>query len=359
MHVAFVLSALRAGGAERVVNIVANTLVKRGWSVTVISFDAPGDPIFHRFHPEVRLVRLSVPAGVWGALLRVRALHRELAQANYSLAVSFLTKINALALCAALPLKLPLIISERNNQRLQPMHPAWRLALNLLYRRADLVVMQTVRSLDCLPPSQRDRAIVIPNPVQIPRVAETRERRRVIVAVGRLIDQKGFQDLITAFGQISRLDPEVHLTIWGEGPLRDRLQQQILSEGLCGKVNLAGVSATHEDWTAAADIFVLPSRYEGFPNVLLEAMAAGLPVIASDCDYGPRDLITHEVNGLLVPCADPDGLARAMRRMVGDPQFADQMARAARSSVRAYAARLIVAEWIDVLRRFGGKKTGK
>jgi glycosyltransferase involved in cell wall biosynthesis len=359
MRIALILSALRAGGTERVVAILANRLIDEGWSVTVVSFDAPGEPVFPDFHPHVRLVRLAIPAGARTTLLRIVALHRELARGKYNLAVSFLTKINALALCAALPLKLPLLISERNNQALQPMHLGWRWALRLLYRRADLIVMQTAASLARLPPRQRRRAVVIPNPVQIPRKAEKRRTRSLIAGVGRLVDQKGFPDLISAFREVARLAPGARLAIWGEGPLHDRLQQQIAAEGLSSKAQLAGLSQSHRDWTGRADIFVLPSRYEGFPNVLLEAMAAGLPVIACDCDFGPRDLVRHEVNGLLVPAADRLALASAMMRMLNDPDFADQLGRAARSTALNYDSELIVAKWTGVFRHFGGKKGQK
>ncbi|HSX54399.1 MAG TPA: glycosyltransferase, partial [Sphingomonas sp.] len=157
MNVAFVLSALGAGGAERVISRIAGAAIARGWKVTVITFDAPGDPIFHRLDPSVEIIRLALPAGGRGitpfitGTRRLLALRRALASKPFDTVVSFLTKINVLTLLATLGKRTPVIVSERNNPDLQPSHPLWRVMLRRLYPQATAIVMLTERGKERLP----------------------------------------------------------------------------------------------------------------------------------------------------------------------------------------------------------------
>lgn len=359
MRIAFIIAALGAGGAERVISLIANDWATKGWQVTVIAFDDPADPVYHHFHPSIELVRLNLsPAsgrrlsGVWLNLQRVFALRRSLKRLRPDVAVSFLTKINVLALLASRGMTLPVIVSERNNPRRQAAHPLWAQILAKLYPRADAIVMQTRDSLECLPPSARARAHVIPNPVSAPATAAPGDRPTVIAGVGRLIPQKGFDLLIRAFATVAGQFPQWDLVIWGEGDERTRLQALTDEHGLQGRISLPGLSPRPGSWIEETGVFILSSRFEGFPNVLAEAMAAGLPVIAFDCAYGPHDLIIPGQNGILVPPEDVALLATAMTDLLSRRQLQAQLGSAAKMDARRFLPDEIIGRWTALVELF-------
>jgi glycosyltransferase involved in cell wall biosynthesis len=349
MRIAFVLSALQAGGAERVINLLSTAAVSAGWHVTIISFDRPEDPIFHVYDPRVLFIRLGIPAGVLGVPRRVAALRRVLRDNRFDRVVSFLTKINVITLVASLGLTLHVTVSERNNPASQPMNALWRMALAHLYARADMIVMQTVRSIACLPKRHRSRALVIPNPVELPPGKTRRQGPQVVVGVGRLTEQKGFDLLIAAFAKAASDIPGWKLVIWGEGPARSSLERQIADLALDHHVTLPGLTATPGSWAEQAEIFVLSSRYEGFPNAMLEAMAAGLAIVAFDCEFGPAELIEHSHTGLLVPNGAVDALSRSLAVLMRDRSRRQRLGRGARHAAARLSSDHVSRIWLNHL----------
>jgi len=357
-HFCIVTSALGAGGAERVIAWLATDWLEHGATVTIVSFDGPGDPIYHDFPAQARLVRLGIqaPRGprriVPLPLRRVIALRKTLAALAPDAAIGFLTKINVLVLAATVGSRIPLIVCERNNPLRQPAHPLWKLALRGLYGRATAIVCQTQASIACIPERVRDRVTVIPNPVSPVGSARPGIRTPLrVAAVGRLEPQKGFDLLIDAFADVAGRHPDWSLDLWGSGHREEALRLQVSQLGLADRVRLRGVSARPSSWIEEVDLFVLSSRYEGFPNVLGEAMAAGLPVIATDCDYGSADLVDHDANGLLIPNEDPAALATALDRMMGDHELRERLASKAPDVAMRFAPERIAGIWRNLLRR--------
>jgi glycosyltransferase involved in cell wall biosynthesis len=349
-NIFFLISALGAGGAERVIALLAAHWIKAGAHVTILSFDGEGDGIYHDFAPDVQLRRLNIPAS--RPLRRIREVRRLLRRHHPDIVISFLTKINILTLAAAIGLNRPVIISERNNPLRQTMHPLWSAAKHLLYRHADAIVCQTSASMSAIPRGARSRISVIGNPVaHFPWRPASAGGASRLVAVGRLTEQKGFDILIEAFARIAMRHPEWSLEIWGEGPNRAALEALIDTLGLADRIRLPGLSAMPGKWIERASAFVLSSRYEGFPNVLAEAMAAGLPVVATDCAFGPAELISSEVDGLLVASEDAVCLAGALDRMLGDPLLRDRTGTRARQVVERFGADKIARQWDTLLER--------
>lgn len=335
-RIAFVISSLGAGGSERVIAQVSSAFAADGMDVTIIAFDRPEDPVFHRFDSRVRLIRLGLPpvrrrsAAVYAIIRRLVRLRRTLKEGEFDIAISFLTKINALTLGASAGMRLPVIVSERNNPLAQPQHAFWRVALKFLYPRSRAIVLQTEKSRICLPPRERDRAVVIRNPATQPTFEPNGANGKCVVGVGRLTEQKGFDLLIDAFARIAESNPEWQLLVWGEGPDRGSLEQQVRSCGLEGRIALPGTSPQPGSWVQDASLFVLSSRFEGSPNVMLEAMAAGIPIIATRCDFGPSEMLEDGKHGLLVSTEDPEALAEAMSRLMANADLRASLGAAGR-----------------------------
>lgn len=355
MRVAFILAALDAGGAERIIDLLSRAAMARGWEVTIVTFDRPADRIFHQYDARVRLRRLALPIGAKGParlflmLRRALALRRVLREERFDVAVSFLTKINVLALLARIGTGTPLIVSERNNPLRQRSNAAWRILLHRLYPTAAAIVMQTERSKVCLPFAQRARAVVIPNPMLAPAAEPRSAAAPTIVGVGRLNEQKGFDLLLNAFAGIADKVPDWRLVIFGEGPERVSLERQVRRLGLADRAFLPGASTTPGAWVAASDVFVLSSRYEGFPNVLGEAMGSGLAVAAFDCDFGPSDMITDDFDGLLIPPENTDALAAAMLRLATDKALCKRLGAAAAAGASRFDIERVTGTWMGLI----------
>ena len=356
--ICLVTEALGAGGAERVMSLLASRWVAAGWQVSICTFDCPHDPVYHALDDRVKLVRLG-RAGeerqrrllyLGKRIVRLRAaLRRERPQVT----LSFLTKINVQTLLATWGTGLKIVACERNNPAMQSAHNVWNVLLGLLLARADAFVVQTDRALRQVPRRARARAIVIPNPITRPATVVTDELKRPyrLVAVGRLTPQKGFDLLIDAFARVAARHSDWLLDLWGEGSERARLQTMIDAASLTGRMKLRGNSLQQGGWAQDASAFVLSSRWEGFPNALGEAMACGLPVIASDCAFGPREMIRHGYDGMLVGQDDVAALARAIDRVMGDEALRRTLGRNACLSAQRFAPEHVATQWDEMVRR--------
>jgi GalNAc-alpha-(1->4)-GalNAc-alpha-(1->3)-diNAcBac-PP-undecaprenol alpha-1,4-N-acetyl-D-galactosaminyltransferase len=172
---------------------------------------------------------------------------------------------------------------------------------------------------------------------------------QTILAVGRLYPEKGFDLLLEAFAKCAAAHPNWNLRIIGEGPERELLAQLIGQFGLLERVRIDPVLPDLSSSLTQADLFVLSSCHEGFPNVLLEAMAAGVPVISFDCESGPRDIIRHGIDGVLVPAGDVGALALALDRLMGSAADRAQLAERAPEVIERFSLAKIATMWRNVL----------
>ncbi len=353
MRVVFVLAGLGAGGAEKVVNRLARHRADRGDEVHVFGLGAADASSYFPYDERIRVEGLADPRrsnGVLRTALGIAHLRRRLLAVAPDVVVSFLTKVNTMVGLAVLNTGIPTVMSERNNFRVQSMNPLWRIAGDVAFRSASVLVMQTEAARAALPARFAEAAMVIPNAAELAAPVRRTEQAGVrLVAVGRLEDQKGFDLLIRAFASAAGRMPEASLTIFGEGPRRGQLEELVRATGLEDRISLPGVTRTPGEWTAEADIFVLSSRFEGFPNVLIEALSAGLPAVAFDCPWGPSEMLGGMEAGVLVPAEDVEALAGAMARVVGDPALRHRLAEAGRRVAARYAPEVVLGQWDAVI----------
>ncbi len=368
MHLALVISALESGGAQRVISVLADHWAGRGRRVTLITL-APPETDAYRLSPQVGRVGLGLmgePAHPLEAALlnhrRWRRLRRAVRTAAPDVVIGFVAETNVLALAACLGLGFPVIVSERVDPRHYPIGPLRAFLRRRLYPRARAVVVQTEAVARWMRGAiPRARVRVIPNPALPPAdgvsptadapavpAGAARESRRV-VALGRLTRQKGFDVLLKAFALCAPRHHDWSLLIIGEGEERRNLENLVGALGLDGRARLAGHIDRPGGLLRSASVFALPSRFEGFPNSLLEAMACGLPAVAVDCPSGPAEIIRHERNGLLVPPEDPEALAAALDRLMSSPEERSRLGSEAAAVVDRFRLERVAGMWEAVI----------
>lgn len=366
-RITLIASSCRPGGAERVMAIMANYWASLGWRIHLLSLDNDATP-FYPIHSDVVFKSLDLSQPLGGAPVALFRLHKRIhelrmavCQTRPEVILSFNDITNILVLLAVRSLGVPVIVSERNDPHCHPLKNPWRLLRGVTYRRANSVVAQTQSALTYFSSDIRQRGRVIPNPVLMPDPlpnsgrSEGRERlRKVVLAMGRLEKQKGFDNLIQAFGKLAARHSGWDLVIWGDGQERNALENRIRDLGLQNRVLLPGTTKKPGEIMRNADLFVLSSYYEGFPNVLGEAMAHGLPVLSYNCPSGPSELIRDGIDGILVPPGNMEALGVGMDRLMSNEAERQKLSASAPQVVERFGLKAIMEAWthlIEELRR--------
>lgn len=352
---------MNSGGAERVAANLVNAWVERGDVVTLVITYSGQSECFYKLHPDVELIYLAENAGIsgrglWAYLIRFRALRRLISEKKPGLILSFLTNVNIAAILCGLGLEVPIIVSERSYPPKRSIGRILTWARRMTYPLAQQVVMLSSEGLawlsQCIP---RAHGVIIQNPVSYPLISTkpmvasekyVPPERKLLLAVGRLDEGKQFDILLAAFARLATRYSQWDLVILGEGTEHESLVKKITELGLQGRAFLPGHAGNLGDWYDRADLYVMSSRYEGFPNTLAEAMMYGCAAVAYDCDTGPRDIIRNGLDGLLVtPVSDVQALSDALALLMGDDSRRNQMARRAIEIRERYSMQHILAQW--------------
>jgi len=276
---------------------------------------------------------------------RIRKLRRLVLDLRPDVVLSFIDTSNVMTLMACVGLRRRVVVSERTNGAVTSTLPRiWRALRAVTYRSADVVITQTRDAARWVEGTCHVRPVVIPNPLrQLPDIKMPREA--VVLAAGRLSHEKGFDILISAFAGIARDFPDWRLVILGVGPENVPLRSMCAALRVEARVEFLPPTKDIESWFARASLVVQPSRLEGFPNVILEAMGMGAAVISADCRSGPAEIIEDGVNGRLVPPEDPNRLAEVMAELMRDPNQRDRLGLEARRVRVTFAQDFIMQEW--------------
>ena len=359
-----------AGGLERNIVSLANELARRGHAISLITFDRQGARSFYRIDESIRWYKVGVfrPHGPirFGDRLRlIRAIRAALRDARASVVVCFHHGILARFVLASLFTGIHIVVSERNSLTIYDHIRQSKCNLNfLLMFLADRVTVQFPRYAADYPRLLRPRIVAIPNPVSPPAPraglgADGRQKPLQLLAVGRLCAQKNYGTLIAAFADLAPQYPNWELVIVGDGEMRKIVLADIARHGLEARVSLIPATVDMSDVYQRASLFCMPSRWEGFPNALAEAMAHGLPAVGYRGCAGVNDLIADGENGLL---ADGNGNARslfeALDRLMADPARRKEMGEAAVKSVERFHPDRVFPRWEALLNEIKNPQRG-
>jgi len=390
VRILLLVSSMNAGGAERVAASLANAWVAEGHDVCLMPTYSRGTgQSFYPLDPGVRQIwvsrHLSGP-GMFRTLAKPLVLRRLIQEVAPEVIVSFLTNVNVMVLAATKGLDIPVIVCERTNPAASKnVSPVLARARRLLYPQADAVMLQTQQAADVFARAVPDlqHVAVIPNPLppalesaakaadgtgRVTYISEADGQaagagsaadaaadpdkqssdgsRRQLCAMGRFVATKRFEMLIDVFSRLAPDVPEWDLTIWGEGPLLEPLRQKVEKLGLQNRIRLPG--KTDQPWEALsrADAFVMTSEVEGFPNVLLESMALGLPCVTMDCPSGPAELSRNGRDAILVGLTDEAALQESLQQIMTDEILRSELGHRATISVRdRYSLAAVLEQW--------------
>ncbi|HEY5588075.1 MAG TPA: glycosyltransferase family 4 protein, partial [Candidatus Paceibacterota bacterium] len=300
INILFVISSLNLGGAQRVLSEMANYWASKGHNVSIVSFS--DENTFYLLNKNISLINndltkkyKNIFEAIKYSFSRINSIKCIIRTKQIHIIISFMAIANIESIIAAKISGIPVIISERSNPNEDPLPIVWKIARRILYNFADQMVLQT-EQVKSYYKNYYTNKVTIKNPLRIINYQNV-IKEDLILAVGRLEKEKGYDDLLTAFAQTYS---NWNLEIIGEGNERKHLENLISDLNLNNKVRLIGAVKNVDSYFNRAQIFIMTSKYEGFPNSLCEAMAFKLASISYECPFGPSEIIKNGYNGILV-----------------------------------------------------------
>lgn len=352
MKICFFLPGLGPGGAEKVASLLSNQLVDWGYKVNIICFSNYG--IFFNLKKEIEINFLGVPkksdsildalGNHFSKFLRFFKIVRK---KSPDIIISFFPHQNILAIILGAILNKPIIISERSNPYKFVVSKIIDFFRRRVYSLATCLVIQT-NGTKAFYKDFVQQIEIIPNPICLNNsLANDLLRKKFFVGVGRFTVEKGFDLLIEAFSKCSAKDWGLWLI--GDGPEKKNLAEMVKKLKLDDRVRFWGIQNDVHKILSESGIFVMPSRNEGFPNALCEAMSFGMPVISFDCNFGPSEIINDNENGVLVEPDNVEKLAQAMGLLAESERERKRLGQNARSSMERFEISFISKQWLGLI----------
>jgi GalNAc-alpha-(1->4)-GalNAc-alpha-(1->3)-diNAcBac-PP-undecaprenol alpha-1,4-N-acetyl-D-galactosaminyltransferase len=366
MRITLVIASLAGGGAERVVTTLTRGFINAGQIISVITLFGRETDFFALPDGAQRLAlglgqnSRTIGQAIRNNARRAQALRRAIRSTAPDVVISFVDQTNILVLLSLWGTSIPVLVTEHNASSADCGGKLWEMLRRCVYPFATALVSVSEgvdRQFRWMPKKKR---WVIYNPLAYgdsgsagdsPLPTTFSNTQRHLIAMGRLAQQKGFDLLIDAFARIADAHSDWDLHILGEGEKRAELTALISKLNLEKRVFLTGRIPHPFPILRHADLFVLSSRWEGFAIVLIEAMACGLPVLSFDCLSGPREIIRHQTDGLLVPAEDVGGLAEAMDHLMSDEKERRRLASNTQEGSQRFGIDGVIAQWQNLLDR--------
>ncbi len=356
-RITLIIHALSGGGAERQITSLANHLSRLGHLCTLITLDSIASD---RYDVDSSVARVglntmkesgSILVAIAENRRRIGVVRNAIRQSEPDTVISFCDKMNIIALAACRTLSIPIIISERSDPRRQKLGWFWEAGRRWYYPTASACVVQTSGVAEYLRPILGPSVPIeiIASAIESP-LKGFHEREYFdngvsqLLFVGRLSQEKGADRLIKVWATMAGKYPSWKLAIAGEGPLESSLRQLCVDLEIQSRVDFLGWQNDVWPLLAESQAFVLPSLYEGFPGAILEAMYAGLPVVANDCSESIGQIIQHEQSGLIAQ-NNPSSLSIELERLLSDPCLRDRLGTAARRVATHYLWSEKIEDW--------------
>lgn len=347
-RIVFLIGSMRRGGAERVISILANHYAKSDWDVDILTLlDSKND---YKLDNRVKVISIAEEGKSRAKQLPtwLKAIRKYISMNKPDRVVSFIARINIITLLSCIGLKQKVLISERNDPRADGRSPIIALATRILYPLAGRVVFQTQWAKECFSKRIQQRSLIIPNPINVELETLKPSKKKGIIAVGRLVEQKNHRLLIRAFKVVHDKFPQYKLYIYGEGHLREELTGLIKELEMEQFVFLPGQISNIHQKMAESEMFVLSSNYEGLSNALLEAMSIGLPVVSTDC-AGSNELIRDRENGLIVSKESEKKLVDAISHLITDKTLREKVASGAIADSKKFRKEVVLKQWVNTI----------
>ncbi|UTR16167.1 glycosyltransferase [Salipaludibacillus sp. LMS25] len=355
--VCLIINSLRGGGAERVAVTVANNLVQEGYDVDFLVLNLHEAIYQNKLNKKINLTNLQKTNTRAAFLALFMFIKRNdittFLVFNHQI-VSMLVIIRYLMINKKFKIISRSINTLTSKRKLEKSFWHKYIVFNivrLLYRKSDCIIAQSSKMAEDLRINFRisEKALfTINNPINEEaycyKKQDTSDEKKIIF-IGRLVQQKRIHDLIKAFSLMEYRFPNVKLYIFGEGPLLNDLKQLVVKSKLIDKVLFMGFTQNVYKEIASAELTALSSYYEGFPNVLVESLAVGVPVVSYDCASGPSEIIEHGRNGFLVENGNVEMLSASFVKALNKTWDVNQIV----LSSRKYSSKTIIKKYIDVI----------
>jgi len=358
--VLFIIHDLQLGGAQKVMSLIMKELLKSGYQVALVTnslatsdFFPPGAGV-SRYASGLSNPSHNIMQAVSSNFRRISKIKKVIKKEAPDVVFSFMTETNILTILATTFSGRRVIISERSDPVKDRKSPAWEFLRKLTYRRASLITSNNQGALDYLSKLvNKEKLVFLPNPIEgcdkCDGSGETDEGRKIILVAARLDIVKGVDILVDAFSILTQRFKKYQLWVVGDGPEMANLQHQAEASSIENNIQWLGKRNNLSEFYKKASVFVLPSRREGMPNAMLEAMSCGLPVIVSNASPGPLQYVEEGKTGLIFESGSPDSLADAIDRLLSDDAMRASMGKKAIEKVKPLSAANVMPVWEKVI----------
>lgn len=354
MKIMFYAISLGKGGAERVISVLANNL-SQNYDVSIVVNTLKNKA--YKIDDKVKLYELDNKKRKFSIIRNIYRMfntNKIIKEEKPTIIISFLPIPSFRILFLKYFHKIPVIVSDRNDPSIEYKKLISKILMKTLYPKADGFVFQTNDQKLYFNKKIQDKSTIIQNPLKDEFLDNNNNTKKenIIISVGRLIEQKNHKMLIDSFSELSATTKNYKLKIFGDGPLKSELTDYIKSKHLQDKILLCGISDNIKKELLNSKIFVLSSNYEGMPNVLIEAMATGLPCISTNCPCGgPKELINNNKNGFLIEVNNKNELTEILNKLINDEKLQNTIGNNAKKIREKLNSKIIVKKWIEYIKK--------